>query len=147
MTDIESYRMRTVAGPERTVQPFSTDPRSSARGLADVSYALDEMIALFRKALPGCGLKLVVAPPLPDGNAGRLSLSVWRGGDSSARIYAAATAREAVAQLFDSEFQSHRQRRLRDNCQTCRGIGWYIATGGTRTICTHPQPEGKCREA
>lgn len=126
-----------MAGAECRLPPFRTDPHSSASGLADMSSDLDEVIALFRKALPGCGLKLVVPPPFPNGNAGRLSLSVWRRGEPTARLYSAATARKAVAQLFDSEFQSSRERRLRDNCQACRGIGWYITTGGVRVICTH----------
>jgi hypothetical protein len=50
MTDIESYRMRPVASPERHLPPFRTDPHSSASGLADLSSRLDEVIALFRKA-------------------------------------------------------------------------------------------------
>lgn len=132
--------MRTVANPNRHLPPFRTDPHGSASGLADMNSDLDEVIVLFRKALPGCGLKLVVPPPLPDGNAGRLSLSVWRRGESSARVYSAASARQALTQLFDSEFQASRERRLRDTCPTCRGLGWYVTTGGAKTICTHTGP-------
>jgi len=123
----------------RQLQPelLRPDPDNCTSVSADIGADLDRAIALFRKAMPGCGLKLVVPPPLPDGNAGRLSLSAWRRGEQSPSVHSGISAREAVRQLFDCEIQDNRERRRRVGCQLCHGIGWYITTGGIRAICTH----------
>jgi len=120
---------------------LKTDPENCTSPAAQIGCDLDEVIALFRRAMPDFGLKLVVPPPLPDGSAGRLSLSAWRRGDETARVHSGATAGEAVRRLFDSEVQDTRERRHRAGCPTCRGIGWYIASDGVRAICIHPNAQ------
>ena len=129
-----------MSAPTRPLHSRSlrTDPDRFASAAKEIGRELDEAIALFRKALPGRGLKLVVPPPLPDGSPGRLSLSAWRRGEQSARVHAGATAAETVRRLLDADVQAGRERRQRDPCAICRGIGWYIASGGIRAICQHP---------
>jgi hypothetical protein len=115
-----------------------TDPDNCTSPAAQIGCDLDSVIALFRKAMPDCGLKLLVPPPLPDGSAGRLSLSAWRRDDQSARVHSGATAREAARLLLDSDVQDARERRHRAGCPLCHGIGWYIASDGIGAICVHP---------
>lgn len=114
-----------------------TDPENCTSAAAKIGADLDEAIASFRNAMPGCGLKLLVPPALPDGKAARVSLSSWRRGDQSAPVHSGVSLREALQQLFDCEAQSDRERRHRAACPRCRGIGWYITKNGIRAICTH----------
>jgi hypothetical protein len=104
---------------------------------AEIGGRLDEAIALFRQAMPGRGLKLIVPPPLTNGSLIRVSLSAWRRGDESARVHSGNNIREAVEILFDWETAVDYERRRQRDCPHCRGVGWYIAQGGARTICTH----------
>lgn len=105
---------------------------------ADAGFHLDMAISLFRKAMPGHGLKLLLPPPLPGGSFGHLSLSAWRRIDQSARVHSGKSAREAMKLLFDSQSAADYRERLRKHCPCCRGAGWYIASDGIEVICTHP---------
>jgi hypothetical protein len=116
---------------------FSAVAGSGANAL-EAGRCLDQAIALFREAMPGHGLKLIVPPPLPDGTAGRVSLSAWSRGDASARVYAGSSAQEALSRLFCTEAAAESSHGTRQNCRICHGVGWYIAVGGARTICGHP---------
>lgn len=117
--------------------PLRLDPDNCTSAAAEIGVRMDEAIALFRRAMPGCGLKLVVPPPLPDGSAGRLALSTWRRGEQSVPVHFGGDAQEAIQRTFDSEHRAQRERRRRTSCPHCRGIGWYIAVGGVRAMCTH----------
>ena len=106
--------------------------------VAELGQQLDKALVLFRYAMPGYGLKLIAPPPLADETGSRISLSAWRRGDESARVHTGATAHEAIRRLLDSEVAAETRQRLQQNCQNCRGVGWYIAAHGVRVICTHP---------
>jgi hypothetical protein len=134
--------MSATQAPHAVAPPCRSDPENGANAAAEIGADLDKVIALFRKALPGCGLKLLVPPPLPDGKAGRVSVSTWRRGERSAPVHSGATARDTMMQVFDSEDRVRRAERRRAGCPLCRGRGWYIAASGVRAICTHPPLTG-----
>ncbi|HLY05871.1 MAG TPA: hypothetical protein VKR31_09005 [Rhizomicrobium sp.] len=117
---------------------MNTDPGAVTRTVAEIGADLDEAIAQFRKAMPDCGLKLIVPPPLPDGKIGRLSVSAWRRGQPSAPVHSGSSAREAIQQLFCAADQADRELRRRSCCRHCGGIGWYVAENGIKAICNHP---------
>jgi len=133
--------LHAASGRRPSPDALRTDPDGGTRPSTDIGCDLDEAITLFRKAMPDYGLKLVVPPPLPDGKAGRLSLSAWRRGNELTRVHCGATAGEALRRLFDSEVREARRRRRRAACPLCRGIGWYIASDGVRTNCAHPNAQ------
>ena len=109
--------------------------------LQELGQGFDRAIALFQEALPGFGLKLVVAPPLENGQGGRLSVSAWRRGDNRARMHAAANASDALLGLLRSKADENRAMQRARNCLQCRGLGWFIATGGAKAVCAHPKME------
>lgn len=131
------------AAQSRRVGPrtLRTDPEFGTSPSAQIGSDFDKALALFRKAMPGFGLKLVAAPPLADGRVGRLCLSAWRRGEQSAEVHVGTSAREAVERLFDSEIRADRERRERTRCLYCGGIGWYITADAVRAICTHPSAD------
>ena len=114
-----------------------TDRQPCTSPAAEIGWELDAAITLFRKAMPGFGLKLLVSPPLPDGSTGPISVSAWRRGEQSAPVLCAVHASDAVRQLFDCERRARLERRRRTACKLCRGTGWYIAWNGMRVICAH----------
>src|SRR5438105_10850811 len=79
------------------------DPNGRTAAAAAIGCRLDDAITLLREILPGCGLKLIVPPPLPNGNRGRVSLSAWRRGDASARVHSGTSARDAMLLLIPSQ--------------------------------------------
>lgn len=115
-----------------------TDPKFRTSPSAQIGSNFDRALALFRELMPEFGLKLVVAPPLADGNVGRMCLSAWRRGEQSAEVHVGASAWEAVQRLFESEIRADRERRDRARCPRCGGIGWYITADAGRATCTHP---------
>ena len=128
--------MRAAPSRQLHAKPLRTDPGECTSPGRDFGGGLDEAIAQFRKALPGFGLKLILPPPLPDSTS-PLLLSAWRRGDGSVRVHSGSSAKEAVRLLLLSEARARRERRARDICTRCRGIGWYIAAGGIKAICAH----------
>jgi hypothetical protein len=104
----------------------------------ELGQGFDRAIALFQEALPGFGLKLVVAPPHENGQRGRLSVSAWRRSEDGARIHAAANASDALPALLRCKAEEDREMRARRDCPQCRGLGWTIATGGAKAVCAHP---------
>jgi hypothetical protein len=114
-----------------------TELREETSPSDQIGGQFDRALKRFRKTLPGCGLKLVLYPPLPGGSAGQVSVSAWCRGDVSARVHSGGSAREAMGLLLESEATAGSQRRIRDGCTRCRGGGWYMASPGIRVICTH----------
>jgi len=98
---------------------------------------MDQAIALFRIAMPGRGLKLLVPPPLANGSATGVSLSAWRRDAASVRVHSGASAGEAMTLVIDSERAADNEARRRRDCPHCRGVGRYIAARGIRVLCTH----------
>ena len=83
---------------------------SNQARVRELTRRFDAEIALFREALPGFGLKLVVLPPFENGHRGRISVSAWRRSDAGARIYGAANASDALMQLLGGKADEDRDK-------------------------------------
>ena len=123
------------AGSASQVTGRENMPRSPDSGW--MGRELDDVFAAFHEVLPDYGLKLVFPPPLPDGSRGQVSLSAWRRGETRADVHSAATASQALAMMLQKESASRGEMLSRKTCPKCRGLGWYIGTGGATAICVH----------
>jgi len=122
----------------RENDPAAADTTTAQQARIEaLGHRFDEAIALLHEVLPGFGFKLVVPPPLQNGERGRLSVSAWRRGDESARLHAAAHASDAFQTLFRSQAEEECRMQARRACRRCRGLGWYVVAGGDKAICPH----------
>ncbi|HEY3777654.1 MAG TPA: hypothetical protein VGL35_06320 [Rhizomicrobium sp.] len=95
-------------------------------------------LSIFRRALPDCGLKLVLPPPGPDSEHPQAAYaSVWRRGEGRAACHDGRTVADALLSAMRAECERRRNRDLLADCTRCCGTGRYVAAGGVLTICDH----------
>jgi hypothetical protein len=123
--------------PSRRAAPMRVADRSTRPRVAG-EFSLDTALAAVGEMLPVYGFKLVVPPPLADGTRPEPFASAWHRGEARAVSYSAATPALALLKAAQCERDKLRDRELLRSCTRCRGVGWYIATGGIKQACRHP---------
>jgi hypothetical protein len=129
---------RMSAMPSGPATPMRVADRSTRPRAID-EFSLDTAIAAAGKLLPDYGFKLVLPPPLADGTRPEPFASAWRRGETRAATYSAATPALALLKAAQCERDKLGDRDRLQSCSHCRGVGWYIATGGIRYVCRHDQ--------
>lgn len=70
---------------------------------------------------------------------GRWLVRIWEWGDCRSYDYTGDTEARALKAAFDATLAFERARQRRLACPYCKGLGWYIVTGGDKEMCRHPQ--------
>jgi hypothetical protein len=104
---------------------------------AETAAFADDAMALFVRAFPDHGLKIVVPPPSPGGMTRTASVSIWRRGEARALSCSGATPVAALLLAIQNEIEIRRDRETRAACKFCDGVGWYVSIEGTSEICRH----------